>query len=115
MPAIAITPPMARPIHSALSLGSASCVAASPRRSARGSVSSTSVTPGICTTPPTIDSTASGAIADLHRPLALGDVVLGAGEADVGVLGLAGRRVGVLAVVEVAVARARAPPGTGSP
>ena len=41
---------------------------------------------------------------DLHRPRALGDVVLGAGEADVGVLLLARRRVGVdLGVVQVAV------------
>ena len=47
---------------------------------------------------PTSASSASGAIAALHRPLALGDVVLGAGEADVGVLGLAGHRVRRLAV-----------------
>ena len=41
---------------------------------------------------------------DLHRHRALGDVVLGAGEADVGVLDLAGRRVGRLRrVVEVPV------------
>ena len=41
---------------------------------------------------------------DLHRRLALGDVVLRAGEADVGVLDLAGHRVGRLGrVVEVPV------------
>ena len=50
---------------------------------------------------------------DLHRQLALGDVVVGAGEADVGVLDLAGGRVAAARrVVEVAVlelARLRRP------
>ena len=87
---------------------------ASRRTSAPGTSSTPSSTPGIWTRPPTIASSASAAHRDLHRPLALGDVVLGAGEADVGVLLLAGRRVGrhlgvgEVAVLELARLRARA-------
>ena len=67
-------------------------------------VSSHVVVVGISTMPPTIASTASDAHRDLHRQRALGDVVLGAGEADVGVLDLAVGRVDrLLGVVEVAV------------
>ena len=53
---------------------------------------------------------------DLHVGRALGDVVLGTGEADVVVLDLAAGRVARgLGVVEVALPRARCASGQGSP
>ena len=60
------------------------------------------MTPGIWSTPPTTASTARIAIATFIGALALGDVVLGPGIADVGVLRLARHRVDRLGVVEVA-------------
>ena len=54
--------------------------------------------------PPITASTRQRAHRELHRQRALGDVVLRAGEADVGVLDLAVGRVGrLLGVVQVAV------------
>ena len=62
------------------------------------------MTPGIWSTPAErARGTPSDPHRDPHRPRALGDVVLGAGEADLGVLGLAGGRVGRLGVGEVAL------------
>ena len=78
--------------------------------------SSVSVTPGHAQRRPR--STASSGQRRhrrLHRPLALGDVVLGAREADVGVLRLAGGRVGVLAVGQVPALQLPAPPAPASP
>ena len=81
-------------------------VRSSPRTSARGTCRATSVVPnGICSDAAERRRRPRAApIADLHRARALGDVVLGPGEADVGVLVLAGRRVACgLGVVEVAL------------
>ena len=63
----------------------------------------TSSTPGTWMSPPKIARNARMRHRDPHRRLALGDVVLGPREADVGVLGLAGRRVDGLGVGEVAL------------
>ena len=105
MPARPMTAPTSRPIHSDVAARlERPRRARSPRTSARGSGAAPSVTPGICRKPPTIASSGQRAHRDLHRRGPLGDVVLGAGEADVGVLDLAGGRVGRLGrVVEVPV------------
>ena len=61
------------------------------------------MTCGICRNPPTIAPHGEHAHRELHRERVLGDVVLGAGEADVGVLLLAGHRVARhVGVVQVA-------------
>ena len=65
-------------------------------------LSITSSTPGTWTRPPTSARNAEHRHRDPHRRRLLGDVVLGAGEADVGVLALAGGRVLGLGVDDVA-------------
>ena len=59
---IEIAPPSARPSHSALSVGAVSWKRESAKVGSRN-FSRMSDTPGIDTTPPTIESSASGAIA----------------------------------------------------
>ena len=94
MPARPMTVPMIRPSHArAGGRARAPRRARTPRRSAPGSRGRRAVTPGICSDAEADGADGQHAHGDLHRALALGDVVVGAREADLGVLLLARRRV----------------------
>ena len=104
----------AQAVHSAPSLGAGSC-RSSRRRSARGTSRSRRPRPAPGPAPASSASTASGAMAARIGHSRSAMWCSSAGEADVGVLGLAGRRVGRARGARGGPARARAPPRPGRP